>query len=420
MIKKSALVTVLFAFSFLVFAQSKTANFDAKAAWEELSSVLLTQYAYFDREGVDGHQLLADFESRFLQSGNEQAFADNAQVMLRHFYDPHLNLGPYNDKDYSVYPTGSDVYVTYEQQVFVIKDVKAGSAAFEAGVRPNMQVVEIDGLPIAQAVKQLTGEDVSRLLPEQINYAANVSLGGLRNTSRVLTVKTDSGQQDFHLAATYKAINALRAEARVSDSRFDDIGYIRFNNALGDNVTVTEFAQALTRLADTKGLIIDLRNTPSGGNTGVAEPVLGHFVTGKTAYQRYQVQSEGQPYHLSEMRTAYVVPNEPHYDKPVVVLAGRWTGSMGEGMTIGFDAIGVKTVIGAPMADLLGGIKTVSLEHSNTWMEMGFERLYHIDGSFREAFVPHIELESADTDSQGQDPGLQQALDYFRTLLRAE
>jgi len=71
-----------------------------------------------------------------------------------------------------------------------------------------------------------------------------------------------------------------------------------------------------------------------------------------------------------------------------VVLVGHWTGSMGEGMAIGFDAIGAKAVIGTPMADLLGGINQFQLPDSTITLELGFERLYHVNGSYREDFVP--------------------------------
>ena len=38
----------------------------------------------------------------------------------------------------------------------------------------------------------------------------------------------------------------------------------------------------------TKALIIDLRNTVSGGNTSVAEPIMGMFTTTKQPYQLYE------------------------------------------------------------------------------------------------------------------------------------
>ena len=106
-------------------------------------------------------------------------------------------------------------------------------------------------------------------------------------------------------------------------------------------------------LRATDALIIDLRNTPSGGNTGVAEPILGYFTETKTVYQLYRIQTDSQKYNDGKLKKAKTKPGNFIYNKPFVVLAGRWTGSMGEGMAIGLDALGAKAVIGAPMADLL-------------------------------------------------------------------
>jgi carboxyl-terminal processing protease len=405
-----------FAASQQVIAQTSQQEFNASAAWLELKNILEQQYAYLDRKGVNEDALFDSFASKLKTAQSKQVFADTAQQLLRNFYDPHLNLGPYNEFDFSVYPTGSDIYVNYQNQQFVVIDVKAGSSADLAGIRPNMKVTAVNGVSMERAVKQVLGRELSQLLPEQVNYAANVSLGGFRNTARTMTINNETGDKQYKLAASYEAINAFRDGPAVSFKQIDDVGYIAFNNALGNMATVTEFKQALVELANTKALIIDLRNTPSGGNTGVAEPILGHFVTQKTAYQRYRTQQKGVPYKTAKMETAYVAPTLPHYNKPFVVLAGHWTGSMGEGMTIGFDAIGAKTVIGAPMADLLGGIKTVKLEHSDTWLELGFERLYHVDGSFREDFVPHVRMDTADRDSNGNDPALAKAMSVFSEL----
>jgi len=60
---------------------------------------------------------------------------------------------------------------------------------------------------------------------------------------------------------------------------------------------------------------------------------------------------------------------------------------MGEGLAIGFDAIGAE-VIGQKMAGLLGAIYDHRLEHSGLVVKLPTERLIHIDGTPREQFVP--------------------------------
>jgi len=157
-----------FAASQQVIAQTSQQEFNARAAWLELKNILEQQYAYLDRKGVNEDALFDSFASKLKTAQSKQVFADTAQQLLRNFYDPHLNLGPYNEFDFSVYPTGSDIYVNYQNQQFVVIDVKAGSSADLAGIRPNMKVTAVNGVSMERAVKQVLGRELSQLLPEQV------------------------------------------------------------------------------------------------------------------------------------------------------------------------------------------------------------------------------------------------------------
>jgi carboxyl-terminal processing protease len=60
---------------------------------------------------------------------------------------------------------------------------------------------------------------------------------------------------------------------------------------------------------------------------------------------------------------------------------------MGEGLGIGFHAIGAR-VEGSRMAGLLGAIYDHKLERSGQVIKLPTERLYAVDGTAREQFVP--------------------------------
>lgn len=72
-----------------------------------------------------------------------------------------------------------------------------------------------------------------------------------------------------------------------------------------------------------------------------------------------------------------------------VVRVGRWTGSMGEGIAIGFAALGGR-VEGARMAQLKGAVYDFSLPSSALAVKLPAERLYTVDGLPREQFVPAL------------------------------
>jgi Periplasmic protease len=119
---------------------------------------------------------------------------------------------------------------------------------------------------------------------------------------------------------------------------------------------VKEFERVVPQMDSTKALIIDLRNTVSGGNTSVAKPIMGMFINEKKPYQLYQDHKKKY--------LGYIKPNKVNYDKPVYILVNRWTGSMGEGIAIGLNTIDRIEVIGTEMSRLAGGMKTVDFKKS--------------------------------------------------------
>lgn len=368
---------------------TQTTPFNAEESWQHFVQTVETNYAYLDTAPVDWPALKAYYASEAKQVKSEAELVDLLQVVKQFFIDPHFNVGPLDQHDFSVTPTGSDIWAAQQGDVYVIEHIKAGSAAAASSLKVGQRIVAIDGYDIEHTIARVYHETELPLSDAHKLWAVNVALGGLRNAARVIGVVDASGTaHSVDLAATYDAINTLKEKPPLVINEMGTVGYVRFNNNLGNQQTVVAFANAMTELLHTDGLIIDLRNTPSGGNTGVAEPILGHFVAEKTAYQRYRIQNAQQHYTDAPLQTAFVTPTQPYYANPIVVLVGPWTGSMGEGMAIGFDAIGAKAIVGHPMADLLGGINQFTLPNSDITLELGFERLYHVNGEFRENFVP--------------------------------
>jgi carboxyl-terminal processing protease len=173
---------------------------------------------------------------------------------------------------------------------------------------------------------------------------------------------------------------------------------------------VSAFDQALLALRDAPGLLIDLRNTPSGGNTGVARGILGRFVDREMPYQKHVLPSEELETGVRRSWLELVSPRGTFvFRHPVAVLVGPWTGSMGEGLAIGFDGTGRGTVVGTPMAGLLGATVHVTLPSTGIGLNLPAERLYHVNGTPREAFRPQV-LVDVTRAGPDEDPVLEAAL----------
>jgi carboxyl-terminal processing protease len=181
-----------------------------------------------------------------------------------------------------------------------------------------------------------------------------------------------------------------------------NVGLVRFNNSLGDQKTVAAFDTVLEQLRFTHGLILDLRDVPSGGDSSVALGIMGRFVQAMLPYQRHRIPHYGQP-DVERNWIEMVAPRGPFtYNAPVVVLVDHWTGSMGEGMAIGFDAMHRAPVVGTPMAHLAGAVSDFRLPQTGIDVAFATEQLYHVNGTSRQDWMPPILVDNPAT--QGSDP----------------
>lgn len=386
------------------------APFDAPAAWAEFTALLRTNYAYFTRPGIEGNAILAYFEPAARAAPTKAAFRDILQVIAHNFADPHFVVGPFDAQDYNVIPTSSDLVARYQTAQFVVVDVRRDSEAEHQKITPGSTIIAIDGLAPAGAVAQAMGRPFATLSAPQIQTGLNLALAGLRQHTRHLTLAQGATHKQYRytLRSPGDQAEQLRTAPPLSVARRGDVAIIRLNNSLGNNATIGAFQAALQQVAATKGLVLDLRNTPSGGNTTVARGIMGHFIQHEQPYQVHVVPSEERRFGVPRKFVEYVVPIAPYYAGKVIVLGGHWTGSMGEGLLVGFNAFGIQTA-GSELADLLGALFNERLLLSDAKVDLGEELLLQVNGQPREDFVPKI-LYSASDSPAGHDELLTQAL----------
>src|SRR6185369_1671308 len=96
------------------------------------------------------------------------------------------------------------------------------------------------------------------------------------------------------------------------------------------------------------------------------------------------------------------------------VLVDHWTGSMGEGMAVGVDAMARGVVVGTKMASLAGATYTSKLPRTGISFSYPAERLFHIDGTPRHRWAPPVLVDLVGRDEEGRDPILERALELVR------
>jgi len=268
--------------------------------------------------------------------------------------------------------------------------------------------VSLNNARIADAVDARLGRSYAHSTATARDWALRAVLAGRHGERRILRLRQGQVERTAQLPGDDQ-VAAAGPPVTSSEIR-PGIGYVRFNDSLGDSATVQAFDHALEALRGTRALIIDLRNTPSGGNTMVGRGVLGRFVSRDSPYQKHVLPSEERDTGIRRSWLELVSPRMGlTYRQPVAVLVDRWTGSMGEGVAIGFDATIGATIVGTPMAGLLGATDRIMLPGTGIGINVPMERLYHVGGTPREAFQPKVVVDVTST-TTGQDPFIAAAL----------
>jgi carboxyl-terminal processing protease len=108
------------------------------------------------------------------------------------------------------------------------------------------------------------GPAVSSNDPSNRQWALLSLVTGRREESREFTVSRAGGAPRAIKLPVLRRFE--RPGGPLTSSRTPEgFGLVRLNNSLGDMETIAAFDAALTSLRDTRALILDLRDTPSGG-----------------------------------------------------------------------------------------------------------------------------------------------------------
>jgi C-terminal processing protease CtpA/Prc len=384
-----------------ISAEQRSADFTA------FCDFVREQYAYFDLKKTNWDGTCAFYAPRAAAAADRDAFIGVLERAMAEIYDHHAHLGTNTGKSPRLVPTQSQMFGTWREGKAMIVAVRADSPANSAGVRPGMQVLAIDGEPVETAVAALEPKLLTAPDPAAREWALQLALAGHRDRDSVkLSIADSSGARDL----TFAPISTARPEALLSQKLLGDVGYIRFNNSLGEDALVPAFDEALAKLASARAVVIDLRDTASGGVSSVARGIMGRFIRTPMPYQRHELVAEFRATGIRRLWVEYVAPRDPLFAQPVVVLAGHWTGSMGEGIAIGLNATRNAPVLGEPMAHLLGALGQIDLPNTNIPVRVPAEKLFHVNGTPREAFVPcHVPAASAPTTDVELDAALKLA-----------
>lgn len=379
--------------------------------FDHLWSQLRDGYAYFDRKTTDWERVREVYRPQAAEVRSKREFVTLLERVLEELYDPHTHLKINTSSSTRLIPTGLDVWAEWEDGRAVVTQLRGGFSAEQAGLKVGMEITAVNGVPVGRAVSDRLGVSLRTVDDDARGWALRALLAGRRDTKRVIEAKNARGVKstfNLDLPAHLTVDNyqvARKVEWRLLEG---GIGYVKIND-LGSADTVAEFDAALERLKSTRGLIIDLRATQSGGNTSVAEPIMGRLVGRRMPYQK------GAPKRGAGWTREVSPRGDWTYGAPAVALVGRWTASMGEGVAIGLDGTKRATVVGTRMAGLNGAVFDLQLPNTGIRLNYAAEKLFHVNGTPREDFAPPVGVRLAG-DGAG-DPFLEAGVRTLKRLL---
>lgn len=384
--------------------------------WQSISD----GYAYFDRKQTDWKRVREIYRPRISGVSTRRDFVVLIETILEELYDFHTHLNTNTPSSPRLVPSGADMWAEWMGERAFITEVKPESSASMSGVRPGMQVVAINGVAVNEAVKNRLGKSLRAIDVEAKNWALRALLAGRRNEKRIVEFISDGKRRTLSIDDRPVAIGLYPYTVLGFRQIGPNIGYIRINNSLGNTDLIGQFDDALTQLRNTAGLILDLRDTPSGGNTTVARGIMGRFIRRDLPYQKHSIPSEERRFDTRRSWIELVSPRGDFtYTAPVVILANHWTGSMGEGITIGMDGMKRATVVGTEMARLVGATSTITLPNTGIGVTFPTEKLFHVGGAPRESFVPPVRVNLLINAAQGdEDIIFERGLSVLKSMIR--
>lgn len=389
--------------------QSKT---KVELAWSNMWRNIQNNYAYFEQKNIDSACISRQYTQRLnnIEKVNETSLF--FEQFLFEFADDHMSLNTHSNDSYRL---NSPIAIKENNRQFFVEDYWQNQFSDDSHstkkLRIGAQLISINNKSPQQIINEFPTLCLDKSNPNNQQWIINKSLAGIYSQPRIVQFSYNNQIHTIDL----DQFSFKPHHHSITLKQHDDIAVIKVNNSLGQTELINQYDQAIDELIKqkntNKGLILDLRNTISGGDSYIARGLISRLIQTDQAYQKHLFieQRDGGP-KVPRYWMESVQPRLTHYGKPVVLLVNRWTGSMGEGLTIGLHGMNRAHVIGSPMAGLLGAVYSYSLDGLKFGYQMPTEQLFHIDGTPRENFLPD---EVVKPTYKQKDAVMARALEWF-------
>ncbi len=368
------------------WSHARPAVLDGRGRAQDFDSVwtfVRDQDCWLPQEPVDWAAAREYYRPRAVAAVDQRQFAAVLEELLDELHDGHTHLDQNWPDSWCLPP--EDIWAEWQEGAAMVREVRAGSRAMRSGVRAGDEIVALNGAPLRGQLAARLGHCQTGSSPGGEEWALLSLVAGRHNEVRQLTLRSPDGRVR---TCSIPAEASKPQPPPPSPPTFEwrrlpgNIGYMHFT-LFDDRQRVDEFDAALDALRDTRGLILDVRYN-WGGNTGVAEPIMGRFISRKEQYA-WMAKRDGAG--LSERWPNTVRARGPWtYTQPLVVLVNHWSESMAEGVAMGLDGMRRARVVGTRMAGMGAGVEHRELPNSGIVLQISAEPIYHVNGVPRSDF----------------------------------
>jgi len=419
---KPALLIIMVMFvPHLIFPQTNQLTTDQyKEDFNYFWKSINDEYCYFSKKQTDWEKVKSIYGPSVDTITTRDQFIAVLEKALYEIYDHHAGLNTNTGTSQRVVPTGTDIWAEYIDGKPLITEVKNGLGAAAVGIIPGMEILAINDVAVEESIRRFLPKSLKHEDVEAKNFMLRILLAGNHIQPRKISLKQNGIVKDYFPDKDGLLLDKIKYPSMVETKKFGTAGYIKINNCLYDDALIPVFDSAMQSMQNTSGLIIDLRETPSGGNTSVARAILGWFTNKERFYQKHEYYFEEKSTGIKRSWEEIVSPRTgKYYSKPLVILCDHWTGSIAEGITIGFDALQRPStqIIGTTMARLNGAVYSYEMPNSKIHFSFPAERLYHVNGLPREKYVPPVYVDMMkEKSSPTSDIMLEKALTFLKNV----
>jgi C-terminal processing protease CtpA/Prc len=376
------------------------------------------EYCYFNKKQTDWQKVKEIYAPVADTITKREQFVTLLEKAFYEIYDHHAILNTNTDSSERLVPSGTDIWAAYINGKPTITELRKGFGAEASGIFAGMEVIAVNDIPVQPAIETFLPKALKPVTNEAKSFALRLLLAGNHIQPRKLTLKYQGVLKDFYPDKAGLRLEHIKYPGKIESKLIGNIGYIKINDCLYDNELIPAFDSIMQTFKNAKSLILDFRETPSGGNTSVARAIIGWFINKEHFYQKHEYYAEEKSSGIKRSWEEIVSPRKGKYNsKPLAILCNHWTGSIAEGIIIAFDGLkrpGTK-IIGTEMARLNGAVSTFEMPNTKIRFTFPVERLYHINGLPREQYIPQVFIDwRKQEEKPGSDVFMAKALQFLK------